>query len=107
MLEYIPNDKYPRGQVVHQLEVCSSISLEYNEEPVVCPKAIICFSIVLIALDDKLMWVDIGSTSDCNESEMKECIQNDGIGFPQPESLPFDDRKTLYFILGDNSITQL
>jgi hypothetical protein len=59
----------------------------------------IIFSVVLMVLVNKFMWVDIGSASDCQ--------QNDDIGCPQPESLPFDDRKTLYFILGDDSITQL
>lgn len=70
------------------------------------------FSIVLLALVDaqyKFLWVDIGgmgSMSDCqifNESELKECLENGTIGFPDPEPMPFDDRETPYFILGDDA----
>lgn len=70
------------------------------------------FSVVLMALVDakyKFIWVDIGglgSMSDCqifNASELKECLENCTIGFPESEPLPFDDRDTPYFILGDDA----
>lgn len=70
------------------------------------------FSVVLMALVDamyKFIWVDvggIGSMSDCqifNESELKECLENGSIGFPLPDLLPFDDRETPYYILGDDA----
>ena len=53
--------------------------------------------------------VDVGgrsSMSDCqifNESELKECLDNGRIGFPEPDPLPFDDRDMPYFLLGDDA----
>ena len=37
-----------------------------------------------------------------NDSELKECILNGSIGWPQPDKLPNDDKVTPYFILGDD-----
>ena len=70
------------------------------------------FSVVLLALVDadyKFLWVDLGgngSMSDAqifNVSELKECMENGTIGFPDPEPMPNDDRNTPYLILGDDA----
>ena len=70
------------------------------------------FSLVLLALVDadyKFLWMDIGgygSMSDAqifNESELKECLEDGTIGFPDPDPdpLPNDDQNMPYFILDD------
>nr|XP_054768403.1 putative nuclease HARBI1 [Lytechinus pictus] len=70
------------------------------------------FSVVLMALVDgdyKLLWVDTsayGSMSDAqifNESELKDCLADGSIGFPEPSPLPKDDEPMSYFILGDDA----
>ena len=38
-----------------------------------------------------------------NVSELKECMENGTIGFPDPEPMPNDDRNTPYFIHGDDA----
>lgn len=59
------------------------------------------FSIVLLALVDanyKFIWCDIGGMgfmSDCqifNDSELKECMDDNSIGFPPPSPITNDDR---------------
>ncbi len=70
------------------------------------------FSVVLMALVDanyKFLWIDcggVGSMSDAqtfNDSELKECLCNGSIGFPEPDPLPNNDQLTPYFILGDDA----
>lgn len=70
------------------------------------------FSVVLLALVDanyKFLWADVGglgSMSDCqifNESELKQCLDESSIYFPDPEPLPNDDTDTPYFFLGDDA----
>ena len=69
-------------------------------------------SIVLMALVDanyKLIWIDIGANGSASDaaisshSEMKEVIQNGTIGFPAEDLIPHDDRRTPYFIIGDDA----
>ncbi|XP_014675989.1 PREDICTED: putative nuclease HARBI1 [Priapulus caudatus] len=70
------------------------------------------FSVVLMALVDadyKFVWIDVGgygSQSDAqiyNESELKDCLEDGSIGFPDPDPLPNDDRNMPYFFLGDDA----
>lgn len=67
---------------------------------------------VLLTLVDanyKFLWADVGglsSMSDCqifNESELKQCLDEGSIYFPDPEPLPNDDIGTPYFFLGDDA----
>lgn len=69
-------------------------------------------SIILMALVDaeyKFTWVDVGregSAGDAqvfNNSELKECIENNTIGFPAPDPLPGDDRPMPYYIVADDA----
>ena len=70
------------------------------------------FSLVLMALVDaqyKFIWIDcggVGSMPDAqifNESELKICLVDGSIGFPDPTNLPNDDQPTPYFIIGDDA----
>ena len=70
------------------------------------------FSIILLALVDgdyKFLWADVGangSASDCavfNQCVLKKSIENRKIGFPDPESLPHDDKNMPYFLVGDDA----
>jgi len=70
------------------------------------------FSIILMALVDgdyKFTWVDVGSDGSSgdahvfNKSELKQCIDNDTIGFPAAEPLRGDDKPLPYFIAGDDA----
>ncbi|XP_071177272.1 putative nuclease HARBI1 [Mytilus edulis] len=70
------------------------------------------FSLVLLALVDadyKFLWIDVGgygSNSDAqiyNASELKECLEDGTIGFPEPDPLPNDDQNMPYFLLGDDA----
>ena len=70
------------------------------------------FSVVLLALVDaeyKFIWIDTGGEghqSDAHlfgSSELKECINDNPIHFPDSDRLPNDDRNTPYFILGDDA----
>ena len=67
------------------------------------------FSVVLMHLVDanyRFLWVDVGgdvAMSDgqiFNKSELKECLEDDSINFPDPDPLPYDDEDTPYFLLG-------
>ena len=69
-------------------------------------------SIILMALVDaeyKFSWVDVGrdgSSGDSqvfNDSELKAAIDDGTINFPQPTSLPHDDKPIPYFIVGDDA----
>ena len=64
------------------------------------------YTVVLMALVDayyKLIWAVIGgmgSASDAqiyNASELKECVEDGSLGFPDPEPLPNDNREVPYF----------
>ena len=70
------------------------------------------YSIVLMALVDaqyRFIWVDLGGNghmSDAqifNASELKECIEDDSIGFPEPAHMPTDDKDMPYYILADDA----
>ena len=70
------------------------------------------YSIVLLALVDadyKFIWADVGgarSASDAqiyNNSELKQCAENDTLGFPNPEPLPSDIQNAPYFFVGDDA----
>ena len=70
------------------------------------------FSIVLLALVDadyKFLWIDVGgygSMSDAqiyNASELKECLEDGTIGFPEQGPMPNDDQDMPYFLLGDDA----
>ena len=70
------------------------------------------FSIMLMGLVDsdyKFLWIDVGGCghmSDAqlfNASELKECLEDNSIGFPLADPLPNDDRPTPYYILGDDA----
>ena len=70
------------------------------------------FSVVLLALVDadyKFIWVDVGGNgcmSDAqiyNASELKECLEDGSIGFPDPDPMPNDNRDMPYFLLGDDA----
>ncbi|XP_041359864.1 uncharacterized protein LOC121376099 [Gigantopelta aegis] len=70
------------------------------------------FSVVLLALVDAnylFLWTDVGgfgAMSDSqifNESELKQCLVDGTINFPDPNSLPNDDGDTPYFILADDA----
>ena len=64
-------------------------------------------SVVLMDLVDanyRFLWVDVGgdgAMSDgqiFNNSDLKECLEDDSI--PDPDPLPYDDEDTPYFLLG-------
>ena len=38
-----------------------------------------------------------------NESELKTCLVDGSIGFPDPTNLPNDDQPTPYFLIGDDA----
>ena len=70
------------------------------------------YSIVLLALVDadyKFLWVDLGgagSASDAqiyNNSELRECVEDGTLGFPEPEPLPNDTEDVPYFFVGDDA----
>jgi len=70
------------------------------------------FSIILMALVDadyKFTWVDVGSDGSSgdaqvfNNSEVKHAIENNTIGFPDPEPLSGDDKPIPHFIVGDDA----
>ena len=59
--------------------------------------------------DYKFIWADIGgvgSASDAqiyNVSDLKECVEDGIIGFPDPEPLPNDNLDVPYFFVGDDA----
>ena len=70
------------------------------------------FSIVLMALVDgnyKFLWCDVGGLGHQSDaqifgnSELKSCIEDNSIGFPEPSPLPNDDEPIPYFIVGDDA----
>jgi len=70
------------------------------------------FSIILMALVDadyKFLWVDVGANGACSDSQvfnisqLKAQIDDETIGFPEPDPLPNDDKDVPYFIIGDDA----
>jgi len=66
--------------------------------------------LAVVDADYKFLWVDIGSrgaSSDAqiyNNSELKECMDDNSIGFPDAEELPNDvGDKVPYFLVGDDA----
>ena len=63
----------------------------------------------LVDADYKFIWADIGgmgSASDAqiyNASELKECVEDGSLGFPDPEPLPNDNLDVPYFFVGDDA----
>ena len=70
------------------------------------------FSIVLLALVDadyKFIWGDVGGIghqSDAqlfNDSELKECLDDGYLNFPDPAPMPHDNEDMPYFLIGDDA----
>jgi len=70
------------------------------------------FSVILFAMVDadyKFLWADVSGVGSCsdaqiyNDRELKECIENNLIGFPDPEPLPNDNENVPYYIIGDDA----
>ncbi|XP_046579224.1 protein ALP1-like [Haliotis rubra] len=70
------------------------------------------FSVVLLALVDadyKFIWIDTGGEGHQSDaqlfgaSELKECIDDNTINFPDSDTMTNDDRDTPYYILGDDA----
>jgi hypothetical protein len=70
------------------------------------------YSILIFALVDaeyKLVWADLsgkGAATDAqvyNDSELKQCIDDGTISFPDPEPLPNDNEDVPYFLVGDDA----
>ena len=70
------------------------------------------YSIVLMALVDadyKFLWADVGgsgSASDAqifNSCEIKECVENGTLGFPDPQPLPNENQDVPHFFIGDDA----
>ena len=65
--------------------------------------------LALVDADYRFVWTEIdgyGSMSDAqiyNESELKECLNNGTIRFPDPDPIPNDNQDMPYFILGDDA----
>jgi hypothetical protein len=70
------------------------------------------YSVVLMALVDadyKFIWADVGGTGSAsdaqiyNASELKECVEDGTIGFPDPDPIPNDYQDVPYFFIGDDA----
>jgi len=92
------------GKHVAIRKPAKSSSLYYNYKGFFC--------VVLMALVDgdyKFLWVDIsgyGSTSDAeifNDSELKECLEDKSIGFPELSPTYEHDEPVPHSILGDDA----
>ena len=65
--------------------------------------------LALVDADYKFLWIDIGgfgSMSDAqifNDSELKECLVDGTIEFPDSDSIPNDSQNMPYIILGDDA----
>ena len=65
------------------------------------------FLLALVDAQYKLLWVDVGAMGSAgdanvfNHSELRACIDDETIGFPQPDPLPGDDADMPYFLVGD------
>ncbi|XP_070188769.1 uncharacterized protein [Littorina saxatilis] len=71
------------------------------------------YSIVLMALVDadyKFIWADIGGTGSASDAqiynfcELKECVEDGTLGFPDPEPLPNDNQDVSYCFIGDDAL---
>lgn len=54
------------------------------------------------------MFSGYGSSGDAkiyNESEIAQAVQDDALGFPDPDPLPHDDEDTPYFFIGDDAFS--
>ena len=62
----------------------------------------------LAGADYKFIWIDTGGEGHQSDeqlfgaSELKECIGENTINFPDSDPLPNDDMDTPYYILGDD-----
>ena len=70
------------------------------------------FSIVMLALVDgdyRFLWVDAGTNGACsdaqiwNDCELKEMIEDQQLGLPDPEPVVEGERALPYFIVGDDA----
>ena len=63
----------------------------------------------LVDADYKFLWADVsaaGSASDAqifNSCELKECLEYDSLGLPEPKPLPNDNKNVPYFFIGDDA----
>ena len=63
----------------------------------------------LVDADFTFLWINCGGyghMSDAhifNESELKECLEDNNIGIPPPEPLPHDDKDVSNFPPGDDA----
>ena len=62
--------------------------------------------LALVGADYTFIWIDTGEEGHRSDgqlvgaSELKECIDDNTINFPDSDPLPNDDRDTPYYILG-------
>ena len=63
----------------------------------------------LVDAEYKFVWIDVGSegsTSDAqlfNACELKQRLESETLGVPQPEPMPNDDEDTPYYIVADEA----
>lgn len=72
------------------------------------------FSIIILAVVDaeyKFLWCNVGANGSAadagvfNNSRLMPALENDELGFPQPDPLPEDDHNMPYFLIGDDAFS--
>ena len=65
--------------------------------------------VISLTHENKFIWIDTGGEGHQSDaqlfcsSELKDCIEDNTIHFPDSDPLSNDDRNTPYFILGDDA----